>query len=123
MGELTHFSDPNVMPYLNTKEFTYEPSWTGNAFSSIRFIIKMMAVDTHNEQRKAWKALIDNNFPPRATAVFHDLSLVNYHAATKRIATILSNPDRIQQVKLARSLADKFRGHYERSTEMAKRGE
>jgi len=123
LGELRYFSDPNVLPYLNSQEFIYQPSWTAPAFSSIRFIIKMMAVDTHQEQKAAWKALIDNGFPPRATAVFHELSLVNYRAAMGRIAKILASPDRIQQVKLARDLADKFRRHYLRAEEMAKRNE
>lgn len=121
--ELLHFSDASVLPFEQAEHFTYEAAWTEKAFSAIRFIIRMMSVDTHKEQKEAWKALIENDFPPRATQVFDDLSMVNYQSTMGRISKTLASTDRIQQVKLARSLSSQFRSHYIRARDMARRGE
>ncbi|MDG2122725.1 MAG: extracellular solute-binding protein, partial [Verrucomicrobiales bacterium] len=121
---LAHFSDAAVMPYEHAGAFVYKPEYTASAFQSIRFIVRVMCLDTHDELKEAWHTLIKMDFPPRATQLFHDVHLVNYPAATGRIAEILSQKgDPLLEVHLARNLADEFRVHYETAIEMALRGE
>lgn len=121
---LARFSDADVMPYDNAGAFVYKPEYTAAAFQSIRFIVRVMCMDTHDELKEAWHTLIRMDFPPRATQLFHDVHLVNYPAATGRIAEILSQKsDPLLEVHLARNLADEFRVHYRTAIEMALRGE
>ncbi len=82
-----------------------------------------MCLDPHEELVEAWSALVRAGFPKRATALFHDVNLVNYDNALGRISEILSHKDKIQEVSLARDLSSQFRRHYQITTQMARRGE
>lgn len=123
LEHLRHMSDPEVMPYETAELFIYEPEWTARAFSAIRFIIRLMCIDTHAEQAAAWEALVAADFPPRATAVFHDVSLVSYDNARGDISNTLRSSDKLQEVRLARDLAHSFRQHYRMSIDLARRNE
>ncbi|MGC1480279.1 MAG: extracellular solute-binding protein [Chthoniobacterales bacterium] len=115
-------SDPDVQPYEEAKFFTYHPEWTGKLFSPLRFIIRVMCLDAHNEQASAWKALIEADFPPEAMAKFTDVSAVNYERALNVIRPTLKDPDRLQEVILAKQLGDHFRIQYREAERLAKEG-
>jgi len=115
-------SDPDVLPYEMAKEFTYNDAWTAALFSPQRFIVRVMCIDTHDELRTAWRALIENKFPPEAVAEFEKLDVVNYETAGGRIKTTLSSGNRIAEVQLAKELADHFRAQYRRAAELARAG-
>ncbi|MCB1236944.1 MAG: extracellular solute-binding protein [Verrucomicrobiae bacterium] len=117
-----HMADPDVNPYEIAKGFVYEPKWTGAMFYSLRFIIRCACVDTHPEQREAWRALIDAGFPPEATAEFEDIhDLIGYARASGDIASTLKEKDKIREVELARDLAGAFREKYRRVTSLCRR--
>jgi len=118
--ELSHFADPDVLPYETSDSFLYRPQWTGRAFNSIRFIIRTMCVDTHEELKHAWEALAEAGMPERALEVFEDLEVINYDVATQGIAETLSGDSKLQEVRLARDLTDHFRGQYRRAARLAK---
>ncbi|MDF1823812.1 MAG: extracellular solute-binding protein [Verrucomicrobiales bacterium] len=107
-------SDPEVNPYEIAEGFTYHDEWTGALFSSLRFIIKAACIDPHEEQRKAWRALIENGLPAAQLASFDDVSLISYENATQRIATVLGTKDKVAEIKLARELTAAFREKYHR---------
>ncbi|CAN5251999.1 hypothetical protein BH23VER1_BH23VER1_28910 [soil metagenome] len=117
------FADPDVLPYESASDFTYQPEHTTGLFDTIRFVVRVMCIDTHDELQTAWETLIRTGFPRHATAMFHDVNLVNYQAAQSRIAEILKSDDKILEVRLARDLADLFRRQYATTVEMAERGE
>ena len=108
-------------PYELARTFTYHEAWTGRLFRPIAFIFRVMCVDPHNELTDAWHALIAANFPPQATAVFSDVSAVDYAAASGSIREALSG-DKIKEVQLAKDLADRFRAQYQRAAELARAG-
>lgn len=114
-----HMSDPEVNPYEIAKAFTYEPKWTGRVFNSLRFIIRTACVDTHREQRDAWRAIIDAGFPAEALAVFEDVSAIGYAQASGPIADTLKAKNKIREVELARDLAGHFREQYRRAEALA----
>lgn len=113
-------SDPDVEPYEEAKFFTYHEEWTTPLFGPLRFIIRVMCLDTHDEQVHAWKALIDADFPPEATARFFDLSAVNYNEALEVLRPALRSSRRIDEVQLAKKLGDHFRSQYRETVELAK---
>lgn len=115
-------ADGDEEPYLQAESFTYRPEWTQPAFGAIRFLIRVMCADTHHEQKRAWRALIEHGFPPHAAAAFHDLSRIGYDEALGTINTVLRGKDKVQQVRLARELADAFRKQYSRAYELAVAG-
>lgn len=116
-----HRTDPDNLPYEMARQFTYHDEWTAALFRPQSFIVRAMCIDSHDELRAAWRALIDANFPPAAVAEFERLDVVDYAAAGGRIKTILSSGSRIAEVQLAKELADHFRAQYQRATALARR--
>ena len=121
--EFTAFrSDPEVMPFDEAKLFTYHPAWTAPLFKSMSFIIRVMCLDSHDEQVAAWKALIDAGFPKEALKKFNDVSAVDYETTMKKIRPALSAQNRIEEVRLAKELGDHFRRQYLEAQRLAKEG-
>lgn len=114
-------SDPEVDPYALAQSFTYRGEWTGALFGPIAFTFRVMCIDTHDELTAAWRALIAAGFPPEATAVFEDVSAVDYAVAGGRMREALGG-DKIKEVQLAKELADRFRAQYRRAGELARAG-
>jgi len=113
-------SDPDVEPYEDAKYFTYHEAWTTPLFGPLRFIIRVMCLDTHDEQMEAWKALIDAGFPPEATARFYDLDAVGFDVAMEKLRPVLRSARRIDEVQLAKELGDHFRNQYRETAELAR---
>ncbi|MDB6140145.1 MAG: hypothetical protein JWO94_3217, partial [Verrucomicrobiaceae bacterium] len=115
-------SDPAEEPYEKAKALVYHPEWTSPAFNSLRFIIRVLCVDTHDELVHTWQ-MLNQQGPsrcPRAVEVFHQLTLVDYDAAMGDINKIISSNDKVLQVREARRLTDAFRRQYEQAYEFAK---
>jgi ABC-type Fe3+ transport system substrate-binding protein len=115
-------SDPGVMPYEEAELFTYHPFWTGPLFKSMNFIIRVMCIDSHDEQASAWQALIAARFPREALKKFTDLSAVDYETAKTVIQPALASQNRIEEVRLAKDLGEKFRAQYREAERLAKEG-
>ena len=115
-------SDPDTLPYEEAKSFTYHEAWTGPLFSTLRFIIRVSCIDSHDEQAAAWKALIAANFPPEATAAFSDISAIDYANAKNVIRPALKGTTPLAEVQLAARLGEHFRDQYRRAAQLAKEG-
>lgn len=115
-------SDGKEEPFEKAKAFTYHPERTAAAFSAIRFLVRVICVDSHDELHAAWKDIIDAGMPERAIKVLEDLTRVKYEAATGNISKILSARDKAQETRLARELGDAFRTQFIRAGTMARRG-
>lgn len=113
-------SDPEVDPYRDATQFIYHPEWTSPLFRTISFFVRVACLDSHDEQAAAWRALIAAGMPPEALARFSDVSRVNYDVAREKIAPILSSANRIEEVRLARELAQAFRQQYAEAAAMAR---
>lgn len=115
-------SDPDTFPYEEAKSFTYHEAWTGPLFSVLRFIIRVSCIDSHDEQAAAWRALIAAGFPPEATAVFSDVSAVDYATAKSVIRPALKGSSPLEEVQLAARLGEHFRRQYRKAEQLAKEG-
>ena len=121
--EFTSFrADPTVNPYDEAKDFTYHPEWTAALFSPLRFIVRVMCIDPHEEADEAWRELIRAKFPPEATRTFADVSAVSYEEAKGRISETLKNSDRLAATRLAATMTSRFREQYKRAGELARAG-
>jgi len=119
---LAYRSDPDVQPFEEAKLFTYHPAWTGPLFKTMGFIIRVMCLDSHDEQVTAWKALIDAGFPREAFQAFSNVGAVSYEKAMKEIRPALASQNRIDEVRLAKELGDHFRNQYREAARLAKEG-
>ena len=114
-----YMTDPEEQPYALAERFAYQPVWTGPLFGALRFLIRVICVDLHEEQRAAWRAIIDAGAPPPALAAFHDLSGLDYDTVRARIAPVLQGKDKAQEIRLARELGEVFRARYRRARQLA----
>jgi len=116
-------SDPNVYPFDEARLFNYRSEWTGSLFGVIRFVVRVMCLEPHEELRTAWQALSAAGFPPKAMATFHDVSILSYDNANEHIRRVLSSRDPLEEVALARDLTAHFRSQYLRAAALAISGE
>ncbi|MEO6742162.1 MAG: extracellular solute-binding protein [Chthoniobacteraceae bacterium] len=121
-------TDPDVLPYEAAKDFAYDSKRTGPLFTTISFIIRVMCIDPHRELTAAWGALCEaknrtGGFPREALSAFADVAHVDYAMASGRIRSTLSEgKGKIEQVRLAKELADRFRANYQRAEALARSG-
>jgi iron(III) transport system substrate-binding protein len=114
-------SDPEEMPYAEqANRLVYRPEWTGRLFRELSFVMRVMCLDTQPELKRAWKALIDAGMPADALAVFQDVSAVSYEEAGGRIRAALRSKNKVDEIKLANELGNRFRAQYLKVEEMAK---
>lgn len=114
--------DGNEKPYEKASAFTYHPEWTGSAFNALRFVLRVLCVDTHEEQRAAWAALNDADQPSRAVEVFQDLNLLRYDTVLDSVNRTVRSRDKVAETRLARQLGDSFRSNYQLATKLARQG-
>jgi len=110
---VTFFTDPDEMPYSNKESLHYDSELTGKTFNALQTIIRVMAIDTHEELADAWVAILESNkkldAQPKNIELrqryleildqhFHGLSKVSY---TKTIADFSA---KISKMKRKRQL-------------------
>jgi iron(III) transport system substrate-binding protein len=120
---LQYAADPELRPLEPGVAFTYEPKYTADLFSTIRFLIRAMCIDPHLELKEAWHELITHNFPPEATAAFDVLPGVDYETVRNSIAPVIKSKDSVAIAKLARELSERFRLNYLKARDLARDGE
>lgn len=116
-------SDPNDNPYTSASSFTYHPAWTGAYFRALAFVVRVMCVDTEDELHTAWEALVQAGFPPKATALFDDMSAVSYRVVTQEIAPALGSGAALDEANLQGRLVAQLKAQYERVALLARSGQ
>ena len=119
---LQYFSDPREMPFQNQDGFDYAAEWTAPVFGPLRFIIKCMCLDPHEELTFAWGKLVEADFPPEATKTFFDVEFVEYEKAINYINKTLKSGYKISEVSLGRRLTAQFRNNYLSAAALAEAG-
>lgn len=56
-------SSPSVNPFKLAEDFTYRAQWSARHFGIQRDLIRAMCLDSGDELRAAWKAVLDNGGP------------------------------------------------------------
>jgi ABC-type Fe3+ transport system substrate-binding protein len=114
-------SDPDESPYDDADPLIYRPEWTGEIFREMAFVVRVMCQDTHAELAEAWRTIIAAPEPRKkaALAVLQDLSAVDYDRAFGEIHRALTSKNKVDEVKMARSLGNVFRENYTRALAIA----
>lgn len=116
---LSMMVDAEVMPYETADEFVYQYELTGRHFTPLRNIIRAMCIDSHQEMKSAWAALIEADFPEEATEVFFDISPVGYDLALSDIKKTIKGADKVATVRMMNRLGRHFRENYEEAKRLA----
>ncbi|MBC7979646.1 MAG: extracellular solute-binding protein [Armatimonadetes bacterium] len=109
---------PGVKPYADEGNFTYDRELTGKVFNTLRQLVKVMCIDSHEEMKSAWEAMIAAGMPEEAVMVFHDVSKVSHEVAGQGDAG-LDNKDSLVQGARMMELGEWFRGNYVRARQIA----
>ena len=116
-------SDPADNPYAPQERLIYHPERTGRLFREMAFVLRVMCLDTQPELQRAWRALVAAGMPAEALAVFQDLTAVDYAATQGRIRSALRSSNKMDELRLANELANRFRVQYQRTVELAEQAE
>jgi iron(III) transport system substrate-binding protein len=99
-------------PYDPTGRLNYQEAATGSLFGAIAFVVRAMCVDTEDDLTAAYRSLVAAHFPPRATALFDDVSAVDYATAKGPLLTALRAADSLVEADWSRRLVEQFRAQY-----------
>jgi ABC-type Fe3+ transport system substrate-binding protein len=106
-------------PYLGDANLTYQPALTGKAFHTLRQIVKVMCIDSHEELKSAWSALIQAGMPDEALAVLLDVSFVS-HGEYGQGNGGLDGTEPLATARHGTRLGERFRANFRRAEAMAR---
>ena len=113
-------ADPEENPYEDVRDFVYREALTGPLASAIAFVVKAMCIDPADELGAAASALAASGFPPRATALFDDVSAVDYATVTGPLRAALQSSDPLVAARLSTRLVSQFRAQYRQVVALAR---
>ncbi len=109
---------PGINPYEDEGNFTYDPELTGKVFNTLRQLVRVMCIDSHEEMKSAWKAMVAAGMPPEAVAVFHDVSKVSHEIAGQGDPGLDSRESMVQAERM-KELGEWFRANYREAERIA----
>jgi hypothetical protein len=115
-------ADPEENPYEEAQDFVYHRAWTGPLYAALAFVVRVMCVDPEPELQEAYAALIAARFPPEATALYDDVSAVDYATVAGPLRAALQSPDPLDEARWSIRLMEGFRAQYRRVTALARAG-
>jgi iron(III) transport system substrate-binding protein len=115
-------ADPEADPYRDAEAFQYHEAWTAPLFSAIRFLVRVMCIDSREELVSARKAIGDRPLDSPAWQMLLDVSRVRYEIAMQQIRETLRSADRVKEVRLAEELTTYFRNQYREAERLARAG-
>lgn len=107
-----------IRPYTDAGNFTYDRVLTGKTFNTLRQLVKVMCIDSHEEMKEAWKEIIAAGMPEEALKVFQDVSRVGYEELGGGDAGLDSKDPRVQAERME-ELGEWFRENYREAGRLA----
>ncbi len=117
-GNLANSTMPGVHPYEDAGNFSYQQDLTGASFNTLRQLVKVMCIDSHEEMKSAWRALRDAGMPADALAVFSDVSIMPY-ASARNGDPGFDGKEPLKTAQHATRIGEWFRANYRKAEAMA----
>lgn len=92
---------------------------TGKTFNTLRNIVKIACIDSHEEMKHAWKAMKAAGFPEEAMTAFCNVSAISYDKVGKG-DPVLDGSDPLKAAAKAAELGEWFRANYRMAEQLAK---
>ena len=113
---------PDVNPYILAAAFEYEPRWTGRHFGVQRDIVKAMCLDSFDELRAAWGAILDHGGPEANPEAMEAFEAMPDRPEPLRWDTAPDIARRYDRMDYLRDWTAFFRASYRRARERALAG-
>lgn len=110
---------PSADPYNDPGNFNYQRELTGAAFGTLRKLVKIMCIDSHDELKTAWSTIIASGMDGYALGVMSDVSCIDYSSAGKGDPA-LDTKDAVASAARAAELGARFRSNYQRAAGIAR---
>jgi iron(III) transport system substrate-binding protein len=114
-------ADREADPYRDGQAFQYHEAWTAPLFSTLRFLVRVMCIDSREELVAARRAIGNAPISSPAFQKLLDVSRVRYDIALHRIRETLRLADRLNEVRLADQLVRHFRNQYREAERIARK--
>jgi iron(III) transport system substrate-binding protein len=116
---MVHSTMPDIRPYQDDGNFTYQKELTGATFNSLRQLVRVMCIDSHEEMKSAWLAIRDAGTPADAMAVFSDVSIAAYDKFSSG-DPVLDGSDALKAADRAAEIGEWFRANYRKAESIAR---
>ncbi len=113
-------ASPDVNPYSIANDFIYHVGWTGRHFGIQRDLVRAMCLDSGDELKRAWKAIIDNGGPeanPEAMALLKRLPTKPIPVTWRSAVT---DYRKISRLEYMREWTAEIRANYREAERLAK---
>jgi len=111
--------DRDADPYRYAEAFQYHEAWTAPLFATIRFLVRVMCIDSREELVAARRAIGRAPVNSPALTKLLDVSRVRYEVALHQIRDTLRSADRVKEVRLGDELTTYFREQYREAERLA----
>ncbi len=117
-------SDPDAAPFSDPNPLVYHPAWTAHLFRELAFAVRVAGLDSHAELAAAWRAIGAAPEPARtrALAKLGQLDAIDYEQVNGPIRQTLNAKNKVDEVRLAAELGEKFRRQYREAEAIARGG-
>jgi iron(III) transport system substrate-binding protein len=106
-------------PYEDTGNFIYQKELTGSCFNTLRQLVKVMCIDSHEEMKEAWALMAAAGMPKDALTVFHDVSRASYVIAGKGDPRF-DKASPLEVAEYSSELGQWFRENYRKAAELSR---
>ena len=116
----------DLNPFANPADFEYCAAWTATCFQSIRFLSKVLFMDTYTELSRALEAIIlarekgHEREADEALAILEDLDDISYDWMCNTLRPLLRSKKPLLEIQLSTELTDKFCKQYLKAYKIAK---
>jgi iron(III) transport system substrate-binding protein len=117
-----YMADREADPYRDAEAFEYHEAWTAPLFAAIRFLVRVMCIDSREELVSARRTIGRDPVDSPAFQRLLNVSRVRYDVAIQQIRDTLRAADRVKEVRLAEELTTYFRNQYREAERMARAG-
>lgn len=111
-------ADPDINPYTLATNFTYRSRWTGSHFGVQRDLIRAMCLDSADELRSAWEAILRHGGPaaqPEAMELLGRLPDAPEQLAWHNATAIAKKYDAMERMRTWTAF---YRGNYRKVKEL-----
>ena len=120
-----HLADPLWLPEVDAyrlgESFHYEARWTGRHFGVQRDLIRAMCMDSGDELKRAWKAILEHGGPERNPEAMRLLEALPERPCPLTWASAVTEYARIPRLDYLSAWTAFFRDQYRQAEASAKR--
>ena len=116
-----NLADPTVNPYSLATNFTYRSRWTAQHFNIQRDLIRAMCLDSVDELRAAWEAILRNGGPAKQTAAMELLGHLPDKPEPLNWRSALTFSKKYDRLDILREWTAFYRDNYARVKQTVKR--